>query len=61
MELDQDEFEYTKELNTGEIRKKDITECTKKELLIRCTFDEQYIKVLENKLKDLSKNERDER
>lgn len=43
-EMDEEEYEYTKELYTGEIRKKDLLNCNEKELRIRCSITEQQLK-----------------
>lgn len=54
-EMDKDELDYTREHYTHEIRNKDLMSCNERELRIRCSFDERYIRILENKLKSLGK------
>lgn len=55
MDLDDDELMATRELHTGEIRKKNLLDCNERELRIRCSFDEQYIKRLEKKIHELER------
>ena len=51
MELDEDEYMHTRELHTGYIRKKKLDDCTEKELVVRCRFNERYIQKLEGIIK----------
>lgn len=60
MDLDDDELEATRELHTGDIRKKDLMSCTLRELRIRCSFNERYIKELERKIHKLEKSRKNE-
>lgn len=53
-DMTDEEYEFTHEHYTHDIRKKDLLSCNEKELRIRCSFDEKYIKTLENKIKTLS-------
>lgn len=54
-DMDNEETEATRELynpkRIGNIRKKRIAELTEQELRMRCCYDEQYIRILEEKLK----------
>ena len=38
----------------GSIRKRNIASLNKNELQMRCAYDEQYIAILENKIKELN-------
>lgn len=60
-EMDEDELEHTREHYTHEIRNKDLMSCNERELRIRCSFNERYIKILENKIRELSKQRGEER
>lgn len=43
-EMEEDELEFTREINTGEISQKNLMDCTLKELRIRCANDERIIR-----------------
>lgn len=49
-EMDDDEYEYTRERYTHEIRRKNLLDCSEKELRIRCSFNERYIAALEKEI-----------
>ena len=57
LELDDEELKATRKMfenkvkKMGEIRNKRIAECDRDELIARCCYDEQYIRILEEKLK----------
>lgn len=53
-EMTDEEYEYTREYHTHDIRKKSLMDCSAKELRIRCNMDEEYIKKLEKRVKRLS-------
>lgn len=55
MELEEDELEMTREMNTGEISKKDLLSCNEKELRIRCANDERIIRHAHQIIKKLEK------
>lgn len=54
-EMDDDEYEYTRELHTHDIRNKNLMDCNARELRIRCSFDEQYINQLEKEFSNLKR------
>lgn len=55
MELEEDELEMTREMHTGEITKKNILDCSKEELKIRCANDERLLKYAHQIIKKLEK------
>lgn len=55
MDLTDEETEFTREMHTGEISKKDLMSCTTRELRIRCANDERIIKHAYQIIKKLEK------
>lgn len=60
-EMDDDELAYTREHHTHAIRKKNLMDCNEKELRIRCSFDERYIKYLEKRVKELEPKKKEKK
>lgn len=59
MELEEDELEMTREMHTGEITKKNILDCSKEELKIRCANDERIIRHAHQIIKKLEKDNKE--
>lgn len=55
MDLTDEETDFTREMHTGEISKKDLLSCTTRELRIRCANDERIIKHAYQVMKQLEK------
>ena len=57
-DMDNEETKATQDLYSGlkiaNIRKKNLMTCNEQELRMRCAYDEQYISILENRIKELS-------
>ena len=55
MDLTDEETEFTREMNTGEISKKGLLACNKQELIIRCANSERLLKHAYQIIKKLEK------
>lgn len=55
MDLTDEETEFTREMNTGEISKKDLLNCNERELRIRCANSERLLKHAYQIIKKLEK------
>ena len=54
-EMTDEEYEYTREYHTHDIRKKNLMDCNARELRIRCNMDEEYINKLEREFNSLKR------